>query len=61
MKDFVVALGLVLVIEGLILAAFPSRIRDALETMRVTPDQQLRIVGLVAAVLGVGVIWWMRG
>jgi uncharacterized protein YjeT (DUF2065 family) len=29
--------------------------------MRVTPDQQLRIVGLVAAVLGVGVIWWMRG
>jgi uncharacterized protein YjeT (DUF2065 family) len=61
MKDFVVALGLVLVIEGLILAAFPARIRDALETMRVTPDQQLRIVGLVAAVLGVGVIWWMRG
>ncbi|MDP3548024.1 DUF2065 domain-containing protein [Phreatobacter sp. HK31-P] len=61
MRDFVVALGLVLVIEGLILAAFPSRIRDALETMRVTPDQQLRIVGLVAAVLGVGVIWWMRG
>ncbi len=61
MKDFIVALGLVLVIEGLILAAFPSRIRDALETMRVTPDQQLRIVGLVAAVLGVGVIWWMRG
>jgi hypothetical protein len=61
MKDFIVALGLVLVIEGLILAAFPSRIRDALETMRVTPDQQLRIVGLVAAVLGIGVIWWMRG
>lgn len=61
MRDFVVALGLVLVIEGLILAAFPSRIRDALETMRVTPDQQLRIVGLVAAVMGVGVIWWMRG
>lgn len=61
MRHFVVALGLVLVIEGLILAAFPSRIRDALETMRVTPDQQLRIVGLVAAVLGVGVIWWMRG
>ncbi len=61
MRDFVVALGLVLVIEGLILAAFPSRIRDALETMRVTPDQQLRIVGLVAAVLGVGVILWMRG
>ncbi|MGQ3356795.1 MAG: DUF2065 domain-containing protein [Phreatobacter sp.] len=61
MQDFFVALGLVLVIEGLILAAFPSRIRDALETMRVTPDQQLRVVGLVAAVLGTLVVWWMRG
>ena len=61
MQDFLVALGLVLVIEGLILAAFPSRIRDALETMRVTPDQQLRVVGLVAAVLGTIVVWWMRG
>lgn len=47
-------------IEGLILAAFPSRIREALETMRVTPDQQLRVVGLVAAVLGTLVVWWMR-
>ncbi|MBY0363644.1 DUF2065 domain-containing protein [Phreatobacter sp.] len=61
MQDFLVAIGLVLVIEGLILAAFPSRIRDALETMRVTPDQQLRVVGLVAAVLGTIVVWWMRG
>jgi uncharacterized protein YjeT (DUF2065 family) len=61
MQDFLVALGLVLVIEGLILAAFPSRIRDALETMRVTPDQQLRVVGLVAAVLGTLVVWWVRG
>ena len=61
MKDFVIAVGLVLVIEGLILAAFPSRVRDALETMRVTPDQQLRIVGIVAAAAGLVVIWWMRG
>lgn len=61
MKDFIVAIGLVLVIEGLILAAFPNRVRDALETMRVTPDQQLRIVGIAAAVAGLAVIWWMRG
>jgi uncharacterized protein YjeT (DUF2065 family) len=60
MRDFVVAIGLVLVIEGLILAAFPNRVRDALETMRLTPDQQLRAVGLIAAVAGLAVIWWMR-
>jgi uncharacterized protein YjeT (DUF2065 family) len=61
MRDFVVAIGLVLVIEGLILAGFPNRVRDALETMRVTPDQQLRVVGIIAAVAGLAVIWWMRG
>lgn len=60
MTDFIVAIGLVLMIEGLILAAFPNRIRDALETMRVTPDQQLRLVGLVAAMAGLALIWWMR-
>jgi uncharacterized protein len=61
MKDFLTALGLVLVIEGLILAAVPSRVREALEAMRLTPDQQLRIVGLIAAVAGLAVIWWIRG
>lgn len=61
MTDFLVALGLVLVIEGLILAAFPSRVREALEVMRVTPDQQLRLVGLFAALAGLAVVWWMRG
>lgn len=60
MTDFLVAIGLVLMIEGLILAAFPNRVRDALETMRVTPDQQLRLVGLVAAIAGLALIWWMR-
>lgn len=60
MRDFVVAIGLVLVIEGLLLAAVPGRVREALEVMRVTPDQQLRVAGLVAAVLGLGIVWWMR-
>ena len=61
MKDFLTALGLVLVIEGILLAAVPMRVRQALEIMRVTPLQQLRIICLVSAVLGLGVIWCMRG
>ncbi|MBN8941623.1 MAG: DUF2065 domain-containing protein [Rhizobiales bacterium] len=60
MKDFLTALGLVLVIEGILLAALPMRVRQALEIMRLTPIQQLRIIGLVSAILGLGVIWWMR-
>ncbi|QCI65791.1 DUF2065 domain-containing protein [Phreatobacter stygius] len=61
MKDFLTALGLVLVIEGILLAALPMRVRQALEIMRLTPIQQLRIIGLVSAALGLAVIWWMRG
>ncbi|WP_368733551.1 DUF2065 domain-containing protein [Acinetobacter baumannii] len=53
-------MGLVLVIEGILLAALPMRVRQALEIMRLTPIQQLRIIGLVSAILGLGVIWWMR-
>jgi len=59
-QDFLAAIGLVLVIEGILLAALPMRVRQALEIMRLTPIQQLRIIGLVSAILGLGVIWWMR-
>jgi uncharacterized protein len=61
MKDFLTALGLVLVIEGILLAALPMRVRQALEIMRLTPLQQLRVIGLSSAILGLGVIWWLRG
>lgn len=61
MTDFLVALGLVLVIEGLLLAAVPNRIRDALEAMRITPETTLRTIGLCAAALGVATVWMVRG
>jgi hypothetical protein len=61
MTDLLVAIGLVLVIEGLLLAAVPNRIRDALEAMRITPETTLRAIGLGAAVLGVIVVWLVRG
>ena len=61
MGDFVAALGLVLVIEGVAIAAFPTAIRRAMATMMETPDGSLRTTGVVAAVVGVGVIWLVRG
>jgi len=61
MGDFVAALGLVLVIEGLAFAAFPAATRRAMATMMETPDGSLRTAGVIAAVVGIGVIWLVRG
>lgn len=61
MADFVAAIGLVLVIEGLAFAAFPAATKRALALLFETPEAQLRTVGIVSAVLGLFVVWLARG
>jgi uncharacterized protein len=61
MTDFLAALGLVFVIEGLVFAAFPGAAKRAVAAMMDTPDQGLRTVGLVSAVFGLVVLWLVRG
>jgi hypothetical protein len=61
MSDFIVAIGLVLVIEGLIFAALPGAAKRAMTSVLEMPDSTLRVVGVVSAVLGVGVVWLVRG
>ncbi|GLK82233.1 MULTISPECIES: DUF2065 domain-containing protein [Ancylobacter] len=61
MSDLIVALGLVLVIEGLMLAAAPGAMRRAMEAMEKLPDVPLRIAGLVGALVGLLVVWLIRG
>jgi uncharacterized protein len=61
MSDFLAALGLVFVIEGLAFAAFPQAAKRAVTAMTQTPDQGLRLVGIFSAVLGMAVLWLVRG
>lgn len=61
MYDLIVALGLVLVIEGLMLAALPGAVRHAAESISQLPDAPLRIAGLGGAVIGLVIIWLIRG
>ena len=61
MTDFIVALGLVFVIEGLMFSAFPGTAKRAMESVQQTPDGSLRIVGIVSAILGILLIWAVRG
>jgi uncharacterized protein YjeT (DUF2065 family) len=61
LRDLVTALGLVLVIEGMLLALFPERLRRMTVAMLTQPSQALRIAGLACAVAGVGIVWLIRG
>jgi uncharacterized protein YjeT (DUF2065 family) len=61
MADFLVAIGLVFVIEGLIFAALPEQARRALLQVAQTPESSLRVVGIVSAVLGLILVWAVRG
>ncbi|WP_193367759.1 DUF2065 domain-containing protein [Pelagibius marinus] len=61
MTDFFTALALVLVIEGLFLAIFPRRLRQIVEMLAEMPPDSLRIGGIVAASLGVFLVWLLRG
>jgi uncharacterized protein len=61
MTDFLAALGLVFIIEGLVFAAFPQAARRAAVMTTQTPDEALRLVGLLSAVFGLTVLWLVRG
>jgi uncharacterized protein len=61
MKDFLVAFGLVFVIEGLTFAAVPGLARRAVTVINETPEPVLRMIGLGSAVFGVAVVWLLRG
>lgn len=60
MTDFLAAIGLVFAIEGLLFAAFPGATRRAMETAAETPEHHLRITGLIAALLGVAIVYIVR-
>jgi uncharacterized protein YjeT (DUF2065 family) len=61
MSDFLAAMGLVFVIEGLIFAAFPTSAKKAIASVLDTPDTPLRMMGIGAAVVGLVVVWLARG
>ena len=61
MSDFLAALGLVFIIEGLIFAAFPEAAKRAMTSVLETPDGTVRLIGIGSAVVGLVVVWLTRG
>ena len=51
------ALGLVLVIEGLLYALVPAKLKAMMQSVQKLSDDQLRIAGVAAMASGVVVVW----
>ena len=52
MTPVLIAIGLVLILEGLVYALAPSLVEDLLEAMRKLPKSGRRIVGALSVVIG---------
>jgi|TARA_B000000437_G_scaffold1470_1_gene1239 hypothetical protein len=59
-SEFIIAIGLIFFVEGLFLAIFPSRIKSILELIKNTPENKLRILGIVFLIIGFLIIWYIK-
>lgn len=60
MSALLLGLGLVLVIEGLVLALAPLRMEDLLRVLAGLSTEQRRVLGLLAVAAGVGLVLLAR-
>ena len=60
MSELVTAIGLVLVIEGLLYAVAPGRLKSLAEFASRVSDDMLRNAGIVAVAAGVAIVWAAR-
>jgi uncharacterized protein YjeT (DUF2065 family) len=60
MKDLISALGLLLFIEGLFFAIFPTRIKNMLKVIEKIPENKLRRAGVFFLILGFLIVWYIK-
>ncbi len=61
LTDLLTALALILVIEGMVYSLFPDGMKRLMVQVLGLPAADLRAAGLIAAALGVGFVWLLRG
>ena len=58
--DFLIGVGILFFLEGLLFTASPGWMRRAMKSAMETPDNILRAVGIGSAVGGLILIWAVR-
>ena len=60
MDELVIAFGLFLFIEGILYALFPAKMKSMLKKLELVKDSQLRSGGLIFAVIGFVIIYFIK-
>ena len=60
MKELVIAFGLLLFIEGILYALFPSKMKNMLKSIEKLEINQLRAGGLIFALIGFAIVYYNK-
>ena len=60
MNELIIAFGLFLFIEGTLYAIFPSKMKSMLKKLDLIENSQLRAGGLIFALLGFIIIYYIK-
>ena len=60
MRELVIAFGLLLFIEGILYALFPAKMKSMLKKLELVKDSQLRSGGLIFALIGFIIIYFIK-
>ena len=60
MKELIIAFGLFLFIEGILYAIFPSKMKNMIKKIELIKDSQLRLGGLIFAITGFIIIYYVK-
>jgi uncharacterized protein YjeT (DUF2065 family) len=60
MRELVIAFGLFLFIEGIFYALFPAKMKSMLKKLELVKDSQLRSGGLIFALIGFIIVYFIK-
>ena len=60
MRELVIAFGLLLFIEGILYALFPAKMKNILKKLELITANQLRVGGLIFAILGFIIVYYIK-